>query len=271
MNSSDAATRITPSVPVNYGPQLNTIVWAFTGLSAVFLGLRIYSKLLRQCRLRWDDLVLTVGWVALAFSSVLLSVSISYGMGQDTDSINKQTFAQLIFFQIASGFATIVATGLSKSSFAMTLLSIMPVISDTEGRKTRMLVWFVLISINAVLGALGTLQWVQCWPPEKAWRPETPGSCSLQGEVTRNFGTFASAYSGSADIVLALIPWKIIYRAKIRRKEKMGALFAMSMGVLYVCQFVVCFRGVQLLTCFLLQCWHHLLFKDHNALRYREP
>lgn len=234
MNDLDALTRTTLSVPVNYGPQLNAIAWAFTGLSAGFLGLRIYSKLLRQCRPRWDDLVLTAGWIALALSSALLSVSISYGMGRDNDSINKQTLSRLIFFQIASGFATIVATGLSKSSFAMTLLSIMPVVSDTEGRKTRMLVWFVLISINLVLGALGTLQWVQCWPPERIWRPDIPGSCQLQGEVTRTFGTFASAYSGSADIVLALIPWKIIYHAKIRRNEKMGALFAMSMGVLYV-------------------------------------
>lgn len=41
-----------------------------------------------------------------------------------------------------------------------------------------------------------------------------------------------AAYSGTADVVLALLPWKIIWNAKIRRSEKLGALFAMSMGIL---------------------------------------
>lgn len=38
-------------------------------------------------------------------------------------------------------------------------------------------------------------------------------------------------YSGVADIVLALLPWKIVWEATIVRREKVGALIAMSMGV----------------------------------------
>ena len=34
------------------------------------------------------------------------------------------------------------------------------------------------------------------------------------------------------DIVLALLPWKIIWNVAINKKEKVGVLFAMSMGVL---------------------------------------
>ncbi len=34
------------------------------------------------------------------------------------------------------------------------------------------------------------------------------------------------------DIVLALLPWKIVWKVAIDKKEKIGALFAMSMGVL---------------------------------------
>lgn len=36
------------------------------------------------------------------------------------------------------------------------------------------------------------------------------------------------------DIVLALLPWKIVWTTAIFKTEKLGALVAMSLGVLYV-------------------------------------
>jgi hypothetical protein len=35
------------------------------------------------------------------------------------------------------------------------------------------------------------------------------------------------------DIVLAVVPWKIIWILTMNRKEKVGVMVAMSMGVLY--------------------------------------
>jgi hypothetical protein len=35
------------------------------------------------------------------------------------------------------------------------------------------------------------------------------------------------------DIVLAILPWKIVWKVAINKREKFGALVAMSMGVLY--------------------------------------
>ena len=42
------------------------------------------------------------------------------------------------------------------------------------------------------------------------------------------------AYSGTMDIVLALLPWKMLWHLPMNKKEKIGALIAMSMGVLWV-------------------------------------
>jgi len=41
-----------------------------------------------------------------------------------------------------------------------------------------------------------------------------------------------TVFSGVIDIVLAIFPWKIIWNASINKKERLGVLFAMSMGVL---------------------------------------
>lgn len=40
------------------------------------------------------------------------------------------------------------------------------------------------------------------------------------------------AYSGTMDIFLAILPWKILWPLTMDKKEKFGMMFAMSMGVL---------------------------------------
>ena len=76
-------------------------------------------------------------------------------------------------------------------------------------------------------------EWVQCWPPERLWLgTKVDGVCWIGSDVVRAYNTFVAAYSGVADIVLALLPWKIIWQAKIRPREKIAAMCCMSMGVL---------------------------------------
>ena len=43
-----------------------------------------------------------------------------------------------------------------------------------------------------------------------------------------------SVYSGLSDIILALLPWSIVWKLQMKPKEKIGVAIAMSMGVLYV-------------------------------------
>lgn len=47
-----------------------------------------------------------------------------------------------------------------------------------------------------------------------------------------NYNTFTASYSGAMDIVLAILPWKIIWGLSMTKKEKFGVSLAMSMGVL---------------------------------------
>lgn len=54
----------------NGGPKLNAVIWLLTGISAVFLGLRVYCKFLRHKGLWWDDYLLIMAWVS---SSLILS------------------------------------------------------------------------------------------------------------------------------------------------------------------------------------------------------
>lgn len=62
---------------------------------------------------------------------------------------------------------------------------------------------------------------------------------SLQVSLVRGGNEYATnnrllAWSGFMDITLALLPWHILWGLSIDRKEKLSALAAMSMGILWV-------------------------------------
>ncbi len=62
-----------------------------------------------------------------------------------------------------------------------------------------------------------------------------PASCPLdENDEKLGLLTTTIVYSGSMDILLAILPWKIVWKVAIHKREKFGALVAMSMGVLYV-------------------------------------
>jgi len=48
----------------NDGPKLNAVIWTLTGVSAVFLALRLYCKTSRAKGMWWDDWVLLAAWVS---------------------------------------------------------------------------------------------------------------------------------------------------------------------------------------------------------------
>ncbi|KAH6620878.1 hypothetical protein B0J18DRAFT_480288 [Chaetomium sp. MPI-SDFR-AT-0129] len=72
--------------------------------------------------------------------------------------------------------------------------------------------------------------WIQCWPVAKLWTPGMKGTC-WPNSVVENYQTFANAYSSVLDLILTVLPWKIIWGVAINKKEKLGALIAMSCGV----------------------------------------
>ncbi|GAW26642.1 putative integral membrane protein [Rosellinia necatrix] len=71
--------------------------------------------------------------------------------------------------------------------------------------------------------------WVQCTPVEKNFNVFVQGSCWPR-ETLIGYNTFASGYSGTVDFMLAFLPWKIIWKMDMSKKERFGAICAMSLG-----------------------------------------
>ncbi|KAK0638990.1 hypothetical protein B0T16DRAFT_338091 [Cercophora newfieldiana] len=206
------------------GPYLLRVIWVLAGLSTTLLGLRLFSKLWRRRPLWWDDHVLVAAWISLMVSIALQTAGVHHGLGRPYHTMDDDRLVTMGVLSISAGFGSILATSWSKTSFALSLLRI-----STTGR-VRIAVWVIIISTNLVFGALGLMQWIQCWPFAKLWNSKMEGSC-WPSYIFQGYGAFASAFSGLADITLAILPWKIVWAVAINKKDKIGALLAMSMGV----------------------------------------
>ncbi|KAK4641831.1 hypothetical protein QC761_504290 [Podospora bellae-mahoneyi] len=208
---------------VDYGHQINFTIWFLTALSAAFLALRVYSKSLRHRGLWWDDHVLIASWIALALSCAFVSVSVTYGFGRSLSLFNFKNLNIYLLYCNLAGTFSILAACWSKTSFAITILRI-------SNGWMKWLVWFIIVTVNLSLGVAIALTWGQCTPIAKIWQPNLEGSCWSKHYQVR-YNIFTAIYSGAMDIVLALLPWRIIWKLTMNKKEKFGVLVAMSMGV----------------------------------------
>lgn len=50
--------------------------------------------------------------------------------------------------------------------------------------------------------------------------------------IFENIALTAGAYSGCMDFILALLPWAVIWKLQMKKREKFGIAVAMSLGVL---------------------------------------
>ncbi|KAK5661807.1 hypothetical protein OQA88_9909 [Cercophora sp. LCS_1] len=208
----------------DYGPQVNFTIWLLTALSAAFLALRVYCKFLRHRGLWWDDHVLIAAWLSLALSNSFVSVAISLGFGRPLSQFNfdRDLDVFLLMSNLAGTFS-ILAACWSKTSFAITVLRI-------SSGWMKGLVWVIIITVNLSLGVAVAITWGQCTPIEKIWQPLLDGECWPK-YVQIRYNTFTAVYSGAMDIVLAVVPWKMIWTLTMNKKEKFGVLVAMSMGI----------------------------------------
>lgn len=178
-------------------------------------------------------------------TSSLMSVLVSMGYGKHIWDFPVSSLMTFPLIANVMGSISTFAAVWSKTGFAITLLRI------SEG-WVKKLIWVIIISMNVFMTVSALLVWIQCTPIEKSWKPFLPGYC-WPGYIIVKYDTFAAgefqgpvnsrsfwsanissreAYSGAMDITLALLPWKIILSMTMNRREKIGVLIAMSMGVL---------------------------------------
>lgn len=146
------------------------------------------------------------------------------GFGQPLRFFNFKLLEPFLLINNLAGTFSILSALWSKTSFAITILRI-------SSGWVKGLVWFIIITVNLSLGIAIAFTWGQCTPIEKIWQPKVEGECWPKS-IQINYNIFTAIYSGAMDIVLAILPWKIIWGLSMNKREKFGVLVAMGMGFL---------------------------------------
>lgn len=141
----------------------------------------------------------------------------------DTEPANRETM--ILLGSISVTFSTLSAVW-SKTSFGLTLLRL----TQVGYAKARALIWVILVSMNLLMLCDAIYPWVECQPSQKHWQVHIQGTC-WSTDVAVSLGITAGAYSGCMDVIMALLPWRIILQTRMERREKIGVLVAMSMGL----------------------------------------
>ncbi|KAK1585766.1 uncharacterized protein LY79DRAFT_518243 [Colletotrichum navitas] len=211
--------------PDDYGPSVLAVIWSQIGLASFFLSLRIYCKFRKHRGLWWDDYVLIASWTCLLISVSLTSYIISLGFGKHIYVVPPVNIPKIGLTSNIIITTSITSAVWSKTSFAMSLLRI------KEEGSMKYVIWAVIISMNVFMGLNALASWVQCTPIQKVWMPQMPGSC-WDPRVAAYYDIFASGYSALMDILLAMLPWPMIWGLQMKIQEKIGVGIAMSMGLL---------------------------------------
>ncbi|KAH6974187.1 hypothetical protein BKA56DRAFT_490455 [Ilyonectria sp. MPI-CAGE-AT-0026] len=207
----------------NIGPRLLLSVWILCGVAAIFLGLRVYCKILGRRGLWWDDGFLIGAFVALLAECGLIVAMVELGYGKHIWDFDQSNVPQWVLLSNCRTTFTVAAACWSKTSFGITLTRI------TDG-WTKRFIFILLVSMNIFLGLSGLFPWVNCTPIKKSWSPFTEGTC-WPSKTLVHYNIFSGAYSAGCDIILALLPWTVLRTLQMAMREKLGVGLAMSMGI----------------------------------------
>ncbi|KAK3293971.1 uncharacterized protein B0H64DRAFT_418034 [Chaetomium fimeti] len=192
----------------NAAPYLLASIWSLALASTIFLCLRIHYPLSSVC---------------IIIECSVLSYATSFGYGLHIWDFDMRYMDDLLLPTNVAGTFSITAAAWSKTSFGLTLLHI------TDGWHKR-LTWFCIISMNVAMTVSALIPWITCAPVQKSWEMTVEGTC-WDPKVAVYYNLFSSGYSALMDFTLALLPWKFLWGLQMKRKEKLGAGLAMSMGV----------------------------------------
>ncbi|KAI6753954.1 hypothetical protein HG530_013130 [Fusarium avenaceum] len=196
---------------------------ALTVLSAIFLGLRLYCKVIRRRGFWWDDYVLIAAWICFAISSALIIYEVHLGFGKDITEVDPALIPTIGLTGTVFGLFAVLSASWSKTSFALTLIRLV------DGWMDWFL-WFLIVSMNIIMNLVIVFSFIKCTPVERVWRSNIPGSC-WNPHVATYYNIFAGAFSGAVDLTLCVLAWMIIWKLSMRTLEKIGVGIALTFGI----------------------------------------
>ncbi|KAL4821725.1 hypothetical protein BDW67DRAFT_189705 [Aspergillus spinulosporus] len=206
------------------GPTVKAVMWLMTGMAMLFVVLRLCVRLHLKRIFGWDDVIAAVAVACLIGYAAVCHAAADIGLGRHIQYVSQepQNLIGVARYSSISQTLAILACALGKTSFAVTLLRIV------IAKWMNWLLWFIIITMNIANILAALFVFVKCKDPRSNWDPSIVSKC-WPDYVFTNYSLFVGAYSGLQDFLLAILPWTIVWNLQMKKKEKLGVAFAMSL------------------------------------------
>ncbi|KAK3328780.1 hypothetical protein B0H66DRAFT_539339 [Apodospora peruviana] len=222
---------------------VNAVLWVHVVIFAVFVVLRLYTRIVLLKSVGPDDYLVSIALVLHIIYTILVTIATKYGLGRlFADVGNPEVYFTAVMWEVFSQVAGLMAIGVGKCAVGVFLLRIV------RNGIQKVLIWvFLGLTVFITLFASVTVV-VQCIPVQRTWNPKLDGTCWLDfSKVGLTVGcrltlglahglvlTTCVAWFVAADFCFAILPWFVVWGLNMKRKEKLLVACGLSLGVLYV-------------------------------------
>lgn len=109
--------------------------------------------------------------VSLVVSASTTSACVALDYGKNLYDMDPDNLPTMPFIAVFAGFFSVLAAAWSKTSFALTLLRL------SLSWTMKAVIWFLIVTVNAILGTAMLFMWIKCQPFAKIWDDSLEGWC----------------------------------------------------------------------------------------------
>ncbi|EKJ74276.1 hypothetical protein FPSE_05573 [Fusarium pseudograminearum CS3096] len=201
-------------------------MWSLLLVSFVFVVLRTYTRVYIVKSFGVDDHMYNLAFFFLLMNTVLMTIGVHYGLGQNLMDILENDPEHLplsLLYEAASQTFAIIAMSIAKWSLGLFLLRLV------KEKWHKIAIWCMMACLMSASIAVCFVYWLQCTPVEYLWNRKIPGRCHID---TAPVSMTLCILCVVADFFFAGFPWLFILGLQMKMKEKMVILISLSLGVI---------------------------------------
>ncbi|KAJ6037840.1 hypothetical protein N7460_007611 [Penicillium canescens] len=204
-------------------PSLVILFWVLGGVATVVVALRIFAKT-RIGRLKVDDATMMIAWALTIIASILFTIAVHYGYGQDIGEFSFNSAVHVFKFYIITQACVIGSSTAGRVAFILYLQAIL------GGEKKHRIILLTLAILEVTFNAVSIiLTFTNCKDLQPTWNKDLPNEC-LTGQ--KCYAYFQSAFNTAVDLYLVIVPTWIFWGLNLRLAVRVSLIVLMSFGLL---------------------------------------
>ncbi|KAJ5752600.1 hypothetical protein N7520_009517 [Penicillium odoratum] len=207
------------------GPHLLRDVWALTAVAILVVILRFVAKL-RVGKFGPDDLLMGFALCLATVGSVMTTIGIQHGFGQEVDDISTVNVPKVIMYDYLAQTFALAGGALGRVSFIVFVIGLL------VSRQWHRVVFWGLVAMQLIVNSMFIIiLFVQC--PEHAsaiWEHSEKSKC-WNTRVQAYYGYFQGAFNSATDLYLAVFSTCIFWTLNLKLRVKLGLVTLLGLGV----------------------------------------